>query len=94
MVGSAGDVDVVLDREGNAVERQLGGAAALELGGARLELGARRELDPGRVLAAARDALQDGRYELRRPQPARGMACFECKEVERVGALQHAGSLL
>ena len=65
-----GDVDVVLDRERDAVERQRLGVGALELRGARLERLARQKVDPGRIVAAARDALQDSGYGLRRPQRA------------------------
>ena len=89
-----GRVDVVLDRERDAVERQVLRTAALELGGARLELARRQPVDPDAVFAAPRDALEDPGYRLRRPQRSRGVARSQGGKIEGVVRLQHRESIL
>src|SRR5206468_2064892 len=90
--GMAREVDVVLDREWNAVERQLAGIGALELGRARRELARLQPMDPDLVVAAARDALEDRRDQLRGPQAA-GISLSQRSQVERRVRLQHAASI-
>ena len=89
-----GRVDVVLDRERNAVERQALRTAALELGGARLQLSRRQPVDPDPVFAAPGDALEDPGYRLRRPQRPRGVARSQGGKIEGVVRLQHRESIL
>ena len=78
----ARQVDVVLDREGNAVERQaVGGAAPLELGGARLELGARQRDGSRPCRRRARAMRSRTRDELRGRSWPRSAASVSVKRL-------------
>ena len=88
------DIDVVLDREGDPVERQVLRVAPLQLGRARLQLRCGRAAYPDLVVAALLEPLENSGDGLRRAQTASAITCAERGKIERIVGLQHATSIL
>ena len=80
----AGEVDVVLDGERDAVEGQAVRAATLELRGALHERFARDPVDPDLVPAARGNPRRDAFDERARPQAAAAQPVAERPKIEAV----------
>ena len=91
--GMAGEVDVVLDREGHAIQGEAGRSPALKLCRTLKQDFARQLVDPDVVAAACRDPCQDRLHHLSRARKALAQARAEAEKVETVCALGHGSRL-
>ena len=85
----AREVDVVLDRERDAVERQAACATPLELSGAGFELGAREHMDPGFVVAARLDPFEHAGDDVGGPQIPGAQPRAKGLQIKAIFGAQH-----